>query len=98
MSSSLYVSFRAGLTGLFAATVIYLLWKINLRINSPTLPEKYGDLVMWAFGTVLWTIWFGIAQVILIAYDETSSSSIHGAEKGQNYFFPKQETLTNERK
>ncbi len=98
MQSSVFLSLRAGLTGLVVAAFIYLLWKISLRIHGFVLPERYGDLVIAACGILLWIIWFGMAQVILIAFDETNVSLTNANTKGQNYLFPKQARLTYARR
>jgi hypothetical protein len=61
---------RAGLIGLMVAFLIYSLWKISARFHGVVLPEKYGDILILLSGILLWIVWFTIAQVILIAYDE----------------------------
>jgi hypothetical protein len=70
MGNSLYVSLRAGLLGLSVAGLIYLLWKVSLRIYGIVLPEKYGDLCILFSALLLWSVWFTVGQIILVAYDE----------------------------
>jgi len=74
-SAPLAIAIRSGLAGLSVAFLIYVLWKISLRVYGIVLPERYGDLVIGAFAILLWVIWFGVAQVILIACDEVNGSS-----------------------
>jgi hypothetical protein len=76
MGTSLHTSIRAGLTGLFLAFLIYILWKTSLRIHGFILPERHGDLVIATCGVLLWVVWFAVAQVILIAYDELNNPKI----------------------
>jgi chromate transport protein ChrA len=98
MSSSFFLALRAGLTGLISATMIYFLWKISIRLSGFLLPEKYSDLVIAVFAILLWTIWFAVAQVILVAYDETIAPSIHSSRQGQNYILPARQRVAYERK
>ena len=70
MSASFLAAIRAGFTGLLLATFIYVLWKFSLRLHGFIISERYGYLVITTFGILLWIVWFGVAQVILIAYDE----------------------------
>lgn len=86
MSASLYTTVRAGLTGLILASLIYLVWKISLRMHGYILPERYGDIVVAAFGILLWIVWFAVAQVILIAYDELHASPSDFSTNRFNYF------------
>ncbi len=79
MGASLYASVRAGLVGLFLALLIYILWKISLRLYGNIVHERHADLVISAFAILLWVAWFGITQIILIAYDELYGSNTRTA-------------------
>jgi len=70
MGASLVASLRAGLLGLGLAVLIYVLWKVSLRIYGIILPEKFSSFLIMCSGLLLWSVWFAVAQVILIAYDE----------------------------
>lgn len=79
MGASPSFAVRAGLMGLILAVLIYVLWKTTIRLHGFIMPERYGFFVMTAFGIILWIVWFFIAQVILIAYDEMSNSTDNAA-------------------
>jgi len=70
LRASPITSVRAGLVGLLIALFIYLLWKISLRLHGTILPEKYSRFFITFSGVLLWAVWFSMAQVILIAFDE----------------------------
>ncbi len=72
MAASPEVSVRAGLIGLFLAFLIYFLWKASVRLCGILLPDKYSGFVIMCSGLLLWAVWFAVAQVIVIAYDEVT--------------------------
>ena len=78
--------------------MIYFLWKISIRLSGFLSPEKYSDLLIAAFGILLWAIWFAVAQVILVAYDETVCPSSSSSRQGHNYIWQSQQIIGYEKK
>jgi hypothetical protein len=63
---------RAGLVGLVIACIVYVLWKIDCRLNRNIKPDRGADVIILLFGVMLWFVWFTTCQMILIAGDEVS--------------------------
>ena len=85
MKVALFNSICAGILGLSVACYIYLLWKISLRFDRVILLEPYANLVIVAFGILLWTVWFGIGQILITAYGEVNGQVTGMNSDGHTY-------------
>lgn len=74
--TTLFHAFRSGLVGLFVACVLYVLWKIDCRINRNFKPDRNTDMIIFMLGTLLWLVWFSTCQMILVARDEVGSADV----------------------
>ena len=63
---------RSGLVGLTLACILYVLWKIDCRLNKNIRPDRNADRIILMLGILLWLAWFMTCQMILIARDEVS--------------------------
>jgi hypothetical protein len=73
-STSAFLALRSGLVGLGIACLVYLLWKIECRLNRAVKPDRNSDRIILLLGILLWLVWFSTCQMILIASDEVNNA------------------------
>jgi len=69
-----FLAMRSGLTGLMLASCLYILWKIDCRLNKTIKPDRTVDAIISFMGIFLWSVWFSICQIIFIASEEVNNT------------------------